>query len=200
MKRHLVAGLIRLYPSRWRADYGEELADVLLRRPLGFGAVANVAANALWQQLRLQEPWLLMGVPVLLWVVMRWIELLTHPVYIAREGGGSLSVAVGLLFAVGFWTTLRSGGCGGRAAMKLSMLATLPFVVVGLLVLAQYVRVVPGPGGGVGFRLDGPSTYPYGVDIIGRFVFDPIVAIPICGLIGWCGGLTGRLARRLRRA
>ena len=26
MKRHLVAGLIRLYPSRWRADYGEELS------------------------------------------------------------------------------------------------------------------------------------------------------------------------------
>ena len=49
MKRLLVAGLVRLYPSRWRAEYGEELAEVLLRRPLGFGCVLNVAANAGWQ-------------------------------------------------------------------------------------------------------------------------------------------------------
>jgi hypothetical protein len=192
--------LVRLYPSRWRADYGEELADVLLRRPLGFGGVVNVAANALWQQLRLQEPWLLLGVPLMLSVIAGWMGLLTHPVYIPREGGRSPGLAVGLFFAVGFWTVLRSGGGGGRAAMKLSMLVSLPFFVVGLLVLAQYVRVVAGPGGTIGFRLGGPASYPYGVDIFTRFVSNPVFQIPIVGLIGWCGGLGGRLARRLRRA
>lgn len=196
MKRRLVAGLIRLYPSRWRVEFGEELADVLMRRPLGAGGVVNVAASAVWQQLRLQEPWLLLGVPLLFLVVARWIVLLASAVYIATESRSGFG-AIGLFFAVGFWTVWRSGAGGGRAVMKLSMLVTLPFFVVGLLVLVQYVRVVASLDGAVSYRLYGPSTY--NVDVVGRFMSAPVLQIPFAGLIGWCGGLAGRLARRAAR-
>jgi hypothetical protein len=195
MKRRLVAGLIRLYPSRWRVEFGDELADVLLRRPLRVGGVVNVAVNALRQQLRLQEPWLLMGVPLVLLLVARWIVLLTNATYIATENR-SAGAAMGVFFAVGFWTVVRSGEGGGRAAMKLSMLVTVPFLVVGLLALAQIVRVVAGPGGSVSYRLFGPPSYH---DAVGRFLSAPLLQIPFAGLMGWCGGLAGRLARRMRR-
>lgn len=31
----IVAALVRLYPSAWRSEYGAELTDVLLARPVG---------------------------------------------------------------------------------------------------------------------------------------------------------------------
>jgi hypothetical protein len=145
--------------------------------------------------LRLQEPWLLMGVPLVLLLVARWIVLLTNATYIAPENR-SAGVAMGVFLAVGFWTVLRSGEGGGRAAMKLSMLVTVPFLVVGLLALAQIVRVVAGPGGSVSYRLYGPPCYN---DAVGRFLSTPVLQIPFAGLMGWCGGLAGRLARRMRR-
>jgi hypothetical protein len=81
--------------------------------------------------------------------------------------------------------------------MKLSMLLTLPLFVVGLLVLSQYVRLVAGPGRALSYRLYGPPSH--NVDVVFRFMTGPVFQIPFAGLIGWGGGLTGRLARRLRR-
>ena len=48
--------LIRLYPARWRARYGEEFAAILEERPLGPFDVADILLGALDAQLRLRRP------------------------------------------------------------------------------------------------------------------------------------------------
>jgi hypothetical protein len=65
---HLIASrLLRLYPKRWRREYGAELLDVVLARPLTIRAVADplrgLAPNP-WAIMiaplaRLPESWLL---------------------------------------------------------------------------------------------------------------------------------------------
>jgi hypothetical protein len=46
--------LIRLYPARWRARYGDEFAAILEERPLGPFDVADILLGALDAQLRLR--------------------------------------------------------------------------------------------------------------------------------------------------
>ncbi len=46
--------LIRLYPARWRARYGDEFAAILEERPLGPFDVADIVLGALDAQLRLR--------------------------------------------------------------------------------------------------------------------------------------------------
>jgi hypothetical protein len=47
--------LIRLYPARWRARYGDEFAAILEERPLGPFDVADILLGALDAQLRLRD-------------------------------------------------------------------------------------------------------------------------------------------------
>jgi len=47
--------LIRLYPARWRARYGEEFGAILEERPLGPFDVADILLGALDAHLRLRE-------------------------------------------------------------------------------------------------------------------------------------------------
>ncbi len=188
MKRVLVAGLVRLYPSRWRDEYGEELADVLMRRPLGLGGVLNVAASAGWQQLRLQEPWLLMGVPLLILASWYWIVAFggTSPLDL-RSDAETWWTAPAIFAAAGFWTRLRTGRGAGRAAIKVSVLATLPFFVVGLVWVAGFGQWLFGL---TPFHQDQPVP-----DALVLLLIAPILQIPFAGLIGWLGGQVGRLAR-----
>src|SRR3954447_17291974 len=52
--RPLIAPLLRLYPARWRARYGDEFAAVLEERPLGPFDVADVLLGALDAHLHLR--------------------------------------------------------------------------------------------------------------------------------------------------
>ena len=50
----MIALLLRLYPARWRARYGDEFAMVLGERPLGPFDVADVLLGALDAHLHLR--------------------------------------------------------------------------------------------------------------------------------------------------
>jgi hypothetical protein len=191
MKRWVVGGLVRLYPSRWRAEYGEEFSDVLLRRPLGLRTLLDVIAGAARQQ----EPWVLVGAPLTLCVAIGWVMLLTHPAYALRQHSGSPGIGLAVFFGVGLWTVLRRGVGGGRAAMKVALLVSVPYLVLGLLTLAQVVRVVESPGGELSFRLSGPPSYT--TSLFRLFVELPILQVPFAGVLGWLGGLAGRIARAI---
>src|SRR5689334_880090 len=52
--RPVIALLLRLYPARWRARYGDEFAAVLQERPLGPFDVADVVLGALDAHLHLR--------------------------------------------------------------------------------------------------------------------------------------------------
>jgi hypothetical protein len=55
MKESVIQKLLRLYPAKWRNEYGAELQDLLHREPLRLTVVLNVASSALRQQLRLSN-------------------------------------------------------------------------------------------------------------------------------------------------
>ena len=52
--RPMIALVLRLYPARWRARYGDEFAAVLEERPLGPFDVADVLLGALDAHLHLR--------------------------------------------------------------------------------------------------------------------------------------------------
>lgn len=52
MKSFLVRCLLAVYPSEWRKEYGPELEDLLLRRPLNAASVMDVLRSAATVRLR----------------------------------------------------------------------------------------------------------------------------------------------------
>jgi hypothetical protein len=61
IKFRLVRSLLRLYPSIWRNEYGEELKALLLLRPLTAFVIGDVLLNAGRQHLRRDQPWKICG-------------------------------------------------------------------------------------------------------------------------------------------
>jgi hypothetical protein len=200
MKRRVVTALVRLYPARWRAEYGEELAQILMRRRLGVAGAANVIASAAWQQLRMQEPWVLITAPLLFWLLFDWALVFTHntPVTLRANWVGAV-VSVGLPFSAGLWTFVRTGKEPARAAMKMAILLALPHFIVGLSVLIGAVHPVVTSTGATVFRFAPAGPGERLADVATMFLFNPILQIPFCGVFGWLGGLGGRVVRRFRQ-
>ena len=60
--RHwIIAALMRLYPASWRNEFGAELQDLLLARPLTFAIACNVLWSGLRQRGRATEPATIIG-------------------------------------------------------------------------------------------------------------------------------------------
>jgi len=45
LKHRTIRTILRLYPASWRAEYGDELHDVLMARPLSLAVLIDVAWN-----------------------------------------------------------------------------------------------------------------------------------------------------------
>jgi hypothetical protein len=166
MKPKLVSLLMCLYPKAWRNEYGAELAGMLRTRPLTVKVCNDVVLSALWQRARAMQvsTWVglgLMGVTIaaIAWNILDpppyavgagirrsdvpslpdWIELLQRPM------GSELYVLV--LAGIGFWTGVRGGQSPGRAAIRVSAIASLPIVVLALLMMSgaiEFVELRPG--------------------------------------------------------
>ncbi|HEU0140363.1 MAG TPA: hypothetical protein VFQ79_11645 [Bryobacteraceae bacterium] len=208
LKAQIVAALAGLYPRRWKREYGSEFADVLIRSPLGPSAVLNIAWNALRQQLRLGEPWLIVGIPWLLLNLYGHLWNILYPVpYAADPSSNSLAAraVAGLLpLAIGYWTVLRDqiNGHGGRAAMKYFLLIQWPICALAILWGLGILRIIVlGPG-------DPPSTfhehgfaytfydYPRRPIHWQLLFWKPFGDLPFMGVLGWLGGLAARAQAR----
>jgi Sec-independent protein secretion pathway component TatC len=107
MRRLLVRGLLRLFPTKWRKEYGEEFEDLLMMQPLRLRSFANVAWSGLQQQLRItNHPLsivrclvLMAGVTVAIYVVIivfafdLW-RMFSAPAYEAFRSSGNQPVFV----------------------------------------------------------------------------------------------------------
>ena len=69
LRQRLAHVLVRIYPVAWRREYGEELLDMLVARPLTWG----VAGDVLWSGVRLRilffEPSTVLGLASMLVVL-----------------------------------------------------------------------------------------------------------------------------------
>ena len=172
MKQRIVTVLLGLYPAAWRSEYGPELSDVLLARPLGARIITDVLWNGLRQRVRNAGPSTLAGLAVMLviltgigWNIAApqpygrdWTGLLqpssmTLPTIIVKPLASELYVL--FLVGCGCWISLRGGETvsPGVAAMRISFIAGVPIMLAGALILFGVMDVVVlGPG-------DTPTTF-----------------------------------------
>jgi hypothetical protein len=186
MKPHLIAFLLRLYPARWRSEYGAEFAGLLASRPLTAREFCNVAAHAAWQQLRLQEPWLLLGIPFTVVSCMGCARVIAGIPFAAREQrnvAGAI-IAMAAFFVIGYWTMWRKGKGAGRAAIRFNILAAAPYCLLGLAWAAGLLRIT---------TVDAGASVSYWQGVL---MTAPFFQVGVAGVIGWFGGLAARLVRR----
>jgi hypothetical protein len=149
MKSRLITALVRLYPAPWRREYGAELEDLLRTRPLGARAMADVAWHGIRERLRSIDLATGFGLAAMLVVAAMFANgqpvlepsQMTFPAVSIPPLHSNLYA----LFLVGCgWAIHRhsrtSPSRTGLAAMKISVIASLPVIVAGLLLLAGVAR------------------------------------------------------------
>ena len=200
-KQRVVTALLRVYPAAWRAEYGPELTDILLTRPLSLSVIVDVLWSGLGHRAQAVEPSTILGLASMSVVLTgfvpaggpygrNWMAVLqptsmTFPPVTVTFLGTELYVL--LLIGCGCWTHLRYGGKvsrSGVAAMTMSLLAGLPVMVGGVLVICGVFSVkFLGP--------DLPTLSPAAIQI------SPLARLPEFWIWGALGGLLGQwIARR----
>src|SRR5262245_39430336 len=157
MKTTLVRWLLRLYPKAWRAEYGAELEGVLLARPLTAAIVLDIARSAMWQRGRATQVSTWVGIGLMLAVIGAIVSnIIASPPYqpsvlpehielVQKPLRSEFYVLV--LLCLGFWTTLTGSRSPGRAAVRASIIASIPIALTGLLMVMgvlPYSEVLPG--------------------------------------------------------
>lgn len=198
IKHRLIAALIRLYPARWREEYGAELSGVLLAEPIGPGTIIDVVWNGCGQRLRSLELATIFGLAAMLmvlvafaWNIMappsygsRWTTLLepsgmTFPTITVRPFVSELYVL--FLVACGCVIHLQRGGRpakSGIAAMKISFIAGLPIMAAGVLMLLGVMQAT----------VLGPVDTSASLSVL----LAPLARLPESWIWGFVGGALGR--------
>jgi hypothetical protein len=162
IRRRVAILLLRLYPAAWRAEYGAELEDLLSRRPLTLSAAVDTARHALWQRARVTELPTLIGLAMMLLIAGQLIWSQAHSpadlsAVLRRSSMTLPTVIVGLLWSDGYALLLMACGwwaetvrrrsdsavvprSGGMAAMRITVLAGLPVMLVGVLMMFGLLR------------------------------------------------------------
>ena len=71
-RQQLAEALLRVYPAAWRREYGEELFDISISRPLTWRVAANVLGAGLRQRIREAEPATVLGVATVAVLLYNW--------------------------------------------------------------------------------------------------------------------------------
>jgi hypothetical protein len=196
-KQRLVTALLRLYPAAWRSEYGAELTDLLLSRPLGPRVIADVLWNGCRQRARTAEPSTILGLVAMLVILSgfvfmgatygrTWTALMqpsprTFPPVAVMASG----LFVSLLVLCGCWTHLRHGGRARRAgvaAMRMGFIAGIPIMLAGVLMMAGLLELTF-----VGSGLTPPAPW--------AVLIAPLVRLPEFWLWGAIGGKLGKQIR-----
>jgi len=224
IRQRLVAALLRTYPSEWRGEYGSELTDLLLTRPLGADIVADVLWNGLRQRVRTLEPSTHLGLVMMLAILAGfvgniaaprpyghgWTALLepsskTLPTITVRPLASEFYVL--FLVGCGCWINLRRGGQpsrSGMAAMRICFIAGIPIMLAGTLMLLGVLDVtVVGPGDtpttfrehGFTYTYYSPQPHPPAPLSI---LVSPLFRLPESWIWGTLGGLLGRRISRAK--
>jgi hypothetical protein len=110
----MIGLLLRCYPARWRAKYGEEFAAMLAERPLGPFDVADVLLGALDAQLHLR------GVGS--------ADASTRRSEVSSRIGGWAAIAGGILWLLVFFMSVTVSEAGA-VGMALLLIATAVLLV-----------------------------------------------------------------------
>ena len=191
-RQRLAEALLRIYPDAWRREYGEELFDILISRPLTWRVAADVLGAGLRQRIRAAEPATVLGVATVV-VLLSQLALtaagyrtpatamlrptdMTFPT-VAASFMVSL-VYPWLLIGCGWWTAYRHSSYSakrcGMATMRMSLIGGIPVLVAGVLLAADVITASQVGLGGV-------SPMPLAV------IVAPLARLPEAWLYGWMG-------------
>ena len=217
MKTTLVSWLLRVYPKSWRAEYGAELGEMLRARPLTARVCSDIVRSAVWQRVRATQAPTWVGVGLMFAVIgaiasnivaspqyqqsvlPEHIELLQKPL--------RSEFYVLVLFGLGLWSAVTSTRSPGRAAMRASLIASIPIALIGLLMLTgvlDYTEVVPGQIATTFHDRGILYTFYKGIQQIPgpaplALLLSPLLRLPGAWLWGTIGGSLGRKLANWRR-
>ena len=214
MKHRIIAVLLRIYPAVWRKEYGAELRYILEARDLQSRTVVNVVWGGVRQRLRATEPWVLLGLPLmLLMTLLITLSIVAPPPYSPAQDFAHIPASVqfrialvwaSLTMGCGLWTVVRSGGTlphAGLQTMKMGILRGIPVIFLATLMATGALGVIViGPGDAPttfadhGFAITFPSAEGIAPDPV-VFFLTPIVGLIDCWIFGAIGGIFGRLIR-----
>jgi hypothetical protein len=211
-RRHtIVRALVGLYPAAWRKEYGAELTDILMARPLSPRVVGDVSWNGLWQRARTTAPSTMLGLASMLFVLAGFVVTPTSYFHewlaVVRPTSKTLptievtflasEVYVLMLLGCGCWTHLRCGGTvrlAGVAGMKMSLIAGLPVMLGGVLIalgLLDMVFLAPGA--------TAATLSAHGAPSAAVMIAAPLFRLPESWLWAAIGAQIGRCISRARR-
>jgi hypothetical protein len=123
--------LLHLYPAQWRAEYGEELAQVVASKPLTAGVLFNVLWNGIEERLRQSDPGIFFGLLLCCFVFTGNLMEIVRPSFatFATRWFGTLELLVLILAAS--YSALRS-----RSALRAT------FTAGGLSAISNFVWCV----------------------------------------------------------
>ena len=202
-RERLARVLVNLYPADWKREYGEELLELLLARPLTGLVVLDVLWSGARLRIRFAEPSTALGLAALLVVLAGFVippfrfsstitdvlrpSDMTFPTVVVTFMVSQVYIA--LLMACG-WLTERRHPCqrnrGGLAAMRMSLIAGAPVLVAGLLLAAGAIGVTFAGMGGI---------HPHPIEVIAA----PLARLPEAFLYGSMGAWARRHAMRKRK-
>jgi hypothetical protein len=218
LTQRVVATMIRIYPAAWRADYGAELQELLLNRPLTLAALADVVWNGLVQRARALEWSTVCGLAAMATTLTALVWNIVAPAgsedaftNLLRASGITLppirsSIVssdgfVLVLFGCGAWVQLRNRGPlskSGHAAARVGLMAGAPVALAGVLMLAGVLDVIVlSPGApATTFAQHGLAyTYINAQQVAltpWTVIVSPLLAVPKCWLWGVIGGSFGK--------
>jgi len=202
-RQQLAEALLRVYPAAWRREYGEELFDILISRPLTWRVAANVLGAGLRQRIREAEPATVLGVATVA-VLLSQLALraagyntpatamlrptdMTFPT-VAASFMVSL-VYPWLLIGCGWWTAYRHSGYSakrcGTATMRMSLIGGIPVLVAGVLLAADVITATQ-----VGLGVPPMSL---------AVIVAPLARLPEAWLYGWMGAAAQCVRARSRK-
>jgi hypothetical protein len=200
--------LLHAYPAAWRREYGAELEDVLLRRGIGPLVVVDVIAGGFTQRIRFADAaaWLGLGLLVavsadLLWNVTAAQNTAQGLLAVVSRSSKTLpTIVVSPLMSDSYAQFLvlygmcmqfnqrRSLPDCGRATAKITFMAGLPVIAIGILMgIGALDLAVPTQTEG-----SPPWLTPWAVTTA------PLFRLPAAWVFGAVGGQIGRWVARVR--
>ena len=203
-RQRLAEALLRVYPAAWRREYGDELFDILISRPLTWRVATDVLGAGLRQRIRAAEPATVLGVAT--------VAVLLSQLALTAAGYRTAATAMlrptdmtfptvaasfmvspvypWLLIACGWWTASRHPGYSakrcGRATMRMSLIGGIAVLVVGVLLAADAIAASQ-----VGLGDVPPMSL--------AVIVAPLARLPEAWLYGWMGAAAQCAAARSRK-
>jgi hypothetical protein len=193
INRMIIKALLKLFPAKWRSEYGVELSFLVEREPLKPSIVWDLLRSGFVERVRMRPIWVTPALLLALWSLVgmgaNTIRAMSPEIY-NLFWRGFLLWEVGL----GFWFRRRGSVMPGRATAYAVLLGWIPLLGIELLRTLHFVNpTVLDLQGHVSLHGHGFTEFVYrGIPNphleFFAFLFVLLLFAIIASFAGWLGG------------